>query len=355
MRNLLVDDKPDAAYVVKHMLMASGHEVIWVRNGAEALNNLQGQPCDLIISDILMPTMDGFQFCRTVKADRRLSSISFFFFTATYTDHKDEEFALALGAVRFIRKPMEPEDFLKLVNEIHPTSTPKYQHLPQKPEICENEEVLKLYNERLVNKLEKKVFDLEREVMERRRVEETQANLAKILEISLNELYVFHAETLQILEANRGALSNLGYSIEELQRLTPLDLMIDFDLVSFNQMLHSIQSGHQQHIQFLTTYRPKDGSTYPVEMHLEGTNFGLSPVFIALVLDMTERIKVQETLRQTEVQLYQWQKMEALGRMSAGIAHDFNNILGAILGCTELALRKVPPQNEIHQLLNQQF
>ena len=83
MRILLVDDKPDAAYILQQMLNASGHEVIWVRNGAEGLNELHGQLCDLIISDILMPTMDGFQFCRTVKADRRLNSTPFFFFTTT--------------------------------------------------------------------------------------------------------------------------------------------------------------------------------------------------------------------------------------------------------------------------------
>jgi len=71
----------------------------------------------MIISDILMPVMDGFALCRACKQDERLKDIPFIFYTATYTDPKDEEFALSLGAERFIVKPVEPDKFLALLRE----------------------------------------------------------------------------------------------------------------------------------------------------------------------------------------------------------------------------------------------
>ena len=353
MRIILVDDKQDSSYILKQMLNTSGHQVVWVRNGADALAYLQEHSCDLIISDILMPTMDGYQFCKKVKADSRLMTIPFFFFTATYTDQKDEDFALLLGADRFIRKPIEPEDFLEMVNEVM-NHKPTAVHLPPGAhvETIEDTEVLKLYNERLVNKLEKKVLDLEREVTERKQTEETKADLTKILEISLNELYVFDAKTLRFLKVNRGARQNLQYSIDELRQLTPLDLMTNLDGHSFGRLLNCLKSG-EQHIEFHAIHRRKDGSIYPMEVHLESGSYGGVSVYVAIVLDISERVKGQEALRQSEKQVYQLQKMEALGRMSAGIAHDFNNILGAILGCTELAIKKLPPEAEPQQFLNQ--
>ena len=354
MRILLVDDKDDSLRLLQQVLIASGHEVTAVSNGSEALNALYVQPCDLIISDILMPIMDGFQFCKNVKANHQFNTIPFIFYTATYTDKKDEEFALALGAERFIRKPAEPEDFLQILQELSDGMASRRKPEPlQKTESLEETEVLKLYSERLVNKLEKKMLDLEREVTERKRAEETQAKLAKILEISLNELYVFDAETLRFMEVNRGARSNLGYTLDELHQLTPLHIMAEFNRESLSEMLNSLKSGEQQHIQLLTNHQRKDGSTYPVEVHLEYAISHPFPVFIAIVLDVTERNQGQEALRQAEVQLYQLQKMEALGTLSAGIAHDFNNILSAIIGYTELALIKVSTQAEISQVLQQ--
>ena len=72
-------------------------------------------PPDLIVSDILMPVMDGFSLCREWKKDERLKGIPFIFYTATYTDDRDRDFALSLGAERFLLKPMDPEDLLEAV------------------------------------------------------------------------------------------------------------------------------------------------------------------------------------------------------------------------------------------------
>ncbi|GAH48853.1 unnamed protein product, partial [marine sediment metagenome] len=72
----------------------------------------------MIVSDIMMPVMDGFQLCRECKGDEKLKDIPFVFYTATYTKDEDEEFTLKLGADKFIRKPIESDEFAKLIQGI---------------------------------------------------------------------------------------------------------------------------------------------------------------------------------------------------------------------------------------------
>ena len=116
MKILVVDDEKLNRRLLEDVLKHKGHDVISAVNGAEALKKLQTQDFRLIISDIMMPVMDGFEFCRECKQDERLKDIPFIFYTATYTDEKDEQLALELGANRFIRKPTDPETLLTILN-----------------------------------------------------------------------------------------------------------------------------------------------------------------------------------------------------------------------------------------------
>jgi CheY-like chemotaxis protein len=118
MKILIVDDIDDNLYLLETLLKGSGYEVVTAKDGLEALGKLKEKPIDMIISDILMPRMDGFQLCRECKKDESLKKITFIFYTATYTDKEDEKFALSLGAERFIIKPQEPEIFLKILKEV---------------------------------------------------------------------------------------------------------------------------------------------------------------------------------------------------------------------------------------------
>ena len=354
MKILIVDDQNETRYLLEQMLIESGYEVISATNGEEALEIISSQGCGLIISDILMPVMDGFQLCKRVKEDTQLKAIPFIFYTATYTDEKDEEFALLLGADRFIRKPSDPEQFLLIIKET--TSGVRIdlgKGSLSKRISLEEKDVLKLYSERLVNELEKKLVDLERETSERKRMEERQGELLRMLEASLNELYVFDNETLRFLEVNRGARDNLRYSMEELFHMTPLDIMIEYSPDSFGKALQPLRTGEQKRIQITTVHRRKNGTLYPVDAYFERSTSNSLPVFLGIVIDITERKRTEEAFRQTETKLHQLQKMDALGTLSAGIAHDFNNILGAILGYTELALIKTFPKEEVHQDLQQ--
>ena len=158
---LIVDDIKESRLLLRKIIKSMDYNIQEAANGKEGLEIARLHKPGLIISDILMPVMDGFQFCREVKKDDKLKNIPFIIYTATYTDKKDEEFAFSLGVERFIRKPTGPDKFIKIIQSVI-SNAKKGTLEPKKPIFKEEKEILKFYNERLINKLEKKTLDLEK-------------------------------------------------------------------------------------------------------------------------------------------------------------------------------------------------
>jgi len=186
MKFLIVDDKEEARYLLETLLKGNGFEVVSATNGAEALEKLRAEAFDMIISDILMPVMDGYQLCHEVKKDDALKDIPFIFYTATYTEYKDEELAMKVGGNKFIRKPTEPDEFMKIIQGVIRNAAEGKVKV-KKPILEAEKEVFKLYSERLVEKLEKKTLDLEREITERIRAEEERRQSFEKLQRALEE------------------------------------------------------------------------------------------------------------------------------------------------------------------------
>jgi len=156
---LVVDDDPSGRYLLDTVFRAAGYEVATAPDGMAALDLARAGVPDLIITDILMPRMDGYQLCREWKADPRLAPVPFVFFTANYPDDDDEALALSLGTDAFLRKPMHPDDLVGVVDGI--------LHGPEKPPLAwptpvmeDETSVLKAYNTRLVSKLEDQLVEL---------------------------------------------------------------------------------------------------------------------------------------------------------------------------------------------------
>jgi PAS domain S-box-containing protein len=156
---LIVDDNDANLYLLKSLMEEEGFAVIAAKNGREALEQAHAELPDLIVSDILMPVMDGYLLCRECKSDEQLRQIPFVFYTATYTEPKDEKFALSLGADRFVLKPQEPEIFLNILREVWKERSPAGPGAPEP--LGEEMAFFRQYNAVLFRKLEKKMLDLE--------------------------------------------------------------------------------------------------------------------------------------------------------------------------------------------------
>lgn len=126
--------------------------------------------------------------------------------------------------------------------------------------------------------------------------------LGLIVEDSLSEIYVFHADTYKFELVNRGARENLGYTMEELRELTPWDLKPEFTREAFVRMVEPLHEGPRRVLTFETKHKRNDGSVYDVSVKLQLIP-GVDNVFYAAIEDITERKRVTEELHQTNLRL----------------------------------------------------
>ena len=155
--------------------------------------------------------------------------------------------------------------------------------------------------------------------------------VGKILDRSLNEIYLFDAESLKFVQVNFGARKNMGYSSQEFRQMTPVDIKPDYSVQQFSLLVAPLREGQEDLLVFKTRHQRKDSTTYPVEIHLQLMRNEFPPVFLAVIQDITE-------IERREAQLRQSQKMEAIGQLTGGIAHDFNNLMTVVIGNNELLL-----------------
>jgi PAS domain S-box-containing protein len=172
--------------------------------------------------------------------------------------------------------------------------------------------------------------DLTRERAARAR----EANIARIVETSVNEIYVFDADSLRYAQVNDGARANLGYSMGELSGMTPLDLERGVTRTAFEERVAPLRRGERDRVVLRSVHRRKDGTTYPVEAHVQTGVFSGRPVFVAFVLDSSERDELQGRFLHA-------QKLEAIGRLTGALAHDFNNLLMGIMSGSRMIAERV--------------
>ena len=153
---LIVEDIPYLLELLQVTLKFKGYTVITARDGDEALSLMETDRPALILTDVLMPKLDGFAFAQRVRSNPKTQDIPIIFVSATYISPEDKEFALSLGAVRFLEKPVEAEELLLTVAEVlnrEPLALPRP---------ISNREFYRGYQGRLQAKLKDKLEQIDR-------------------------------------------------------------------------------------------------------------------------------------------------------------------------------------------------
>jgi diguanylate cyclase (GGDEF)-like protein len=157
MRILIVDDIEANRRLLRLMLSAHGHETVECANGLEALEILESSTFDALISDVLMPGMDGYRLCSEIRRSEGSRDLPIIICSSTYASPADEQVALKAGADRFIRRPAADEVLLEVLKEVCGASRGPGEPAAPAAEL----EVLKEYSEQLVTKLKEKGQELE--------------------------------------------------------------------------------------------------------------------------------------------------------------------------------------------------
>ncbi|MDH5559635.1 MAG: PAS domain S-box protein [Deltaproteobacteria bacterium] len=151
------------------------------------------------------------------------------------------------------------------------------------------------------------------DITERKRMEAETEQLGLILENSLNEIYIFDERELKFIYANKGAVKNTQYSLEELKGMTPLDIKTSFTAADFAELLEPLRKQETEIIRFENIHQRKDGSTYPAEVSLQLYPYGETKAFVALINDISERYALEEEIKLNQQHLENAQRIAKLG------------------------------------------
>jgi two-component system, cell cycle sensor histidine kinase and response regulator CckA len=340
MKILIVDDTPTNLKLLRAVLQGENFEIVEAPDGVQALAVLDREPIDAIISDILMPNMDGYRLCEEVRRSERFYHLPFIVYTSTYNSPADERLATDMGADKYIKKPAPIKEITDALSEImrrEPRRRP--QHLPPQKELS----LAKLYNEALVNKLEQKNQELSAQTEVLRASEEKFRQMAE----SINEvLWITHADMSAMLYVSPSYETVWGRTCRSLYEKPRsfIEAIHEEDRPGMQAALNELSRGEKFDREYRVV-RP-DGQIRWV--HARGTAIpdwsGVPYRLVGIAEDITKRKDAEQKFRQA-------QKMEAVGQLAGGVAHDFNNLLMVIQINLELVLMKeknLGPESKDH-------
>lgn len=294
---VVVEDDDQFRAVLLKRLQSLNYEVVSAENGLAGWEAIKSNVPDLIISDLMMPGLDGQQLCKQVKSDPRFEHIYFIMLTAK--DSIDDRVAgLEIGADDYISKPVNNKELVARVKA--------------------GLRISSLYNQ----------------------VKASEKRLRALIENASDAIIQFNTDG-KIIDANEKACQIFRYAKNQLLSLYFEDLLANTPKEKAREKFASMQR-IGNFIEEILMQRA-DGALIPVESANTIIDTESGRVCQCILRDLTKRKEIEQQLIQVE-------KLRALGGMVGGIAHDFNNLLAAILGYTELALRDSKDENTLRRL-----
>lgn len=339
---LVVDDSPENCYLLRSLLEGHGYQVSEAADGRQALTLARQQPPELVISDLLMPVMDGYSLLREWRSDQATRGIPFIVYTATYTNAEDEHLAFSLGADAFLLKPAEPR---VLLQALHRTLRGPVRHGLAADQVAANLHELEFfqsYSQTLVRKLEERSKQLE--VANR----SLEADISRRMEIEgqLRESEERFRLLVQVttdaawdLDLKRGlrwwgegldtVFGQIVPSPDQGERQWKTWVHPD----DLPELLKSRAQALRNGGRWSASYRLKRGNG--AWAHVEDRGYvildsrGQAVRMVGGINDVTREVALR-------TQAGRSQRLEAVGQLTGGVAHDFNNLLTVVAGNAQL-------------------
>jgi PAS domain S-box-containing protein len=365
-RILVVEDSRTQAEALRRVLENAGFEVAVAADGEQALGRIGANEFDLVLSDVLMPALDGFELCRRLKADPARRDVPVLLLTAL-TDPLDIIRGLECGADGFLTKPCPAEHLLGRVRGLLANRS-----LRHRGKLRVGAEVLFMGHKVAINSEKEQILDLlvasfedvirtNRELQASRaelltakgqveryagqleaQVRSSQDKYRHLMEQANDAIFVLSPDG-QVLEANRRAAELLGRAGPAVVGGRFADFVAAADLEQVGGQLQKLLAGGSARVGDVHLVRG-DGRQVSVELSAALVEAGGERAVLAIGRDLTERNRL-------ELQARQAQKMEAVGRLAGGVAHDFNNLLTIISGYSDLLQDQVRGDDAVRGLL----
>jgi PAS domain S-box-containing protein len=301
MKVLVVDDQYINRYLLEKLLAGYGFEVVLAGDGIEALEKMQNGDINLIISDILLPRMDGFQFCKEIRSNPAYRHVPFVFYSAAYTEQKDRVFAESLGADRFIIKPTDPAAFISIIRELI-AEHPGLNTITPRPMILREDEYLSEHNRSLFHQLEKKMGELE-EV--NRVLQQSEEKYKSLFENASDAIILFEVspagEYGDIREVNQSACEMLEYSHEELSGMKMPDIFTQEYIRRFEEIFPLLYTSGN--LTFEGELLTRTGRIISAEMSTHLSRTGDTCHCLSIFRDITQRKAIMDELSRAVTQI----------------------------------------------------